>query len=144
MNVQGIGLDTVHLPSFRDQLTDPASRFVSATFTAAERALADGRPHRDGPDAARHLAARYAAKEAFIKAWSGARWGKPPTHQSIDLRDVEVVCDAWDRPRLALHGAVAAALSQAAPSGFDLHLSLTHDGDHASAMVVLAAPEALR
>ncbi|MFO0747158.1 MAG: holo-ACP synthase [Myxococcota bacterium] len=141
MSVKGVGIDTVHLPSFRDQLADPASRFVAMTFTPAEQALAEGRPDKNP---ARHLAARFAAKEAFLKAWSGARWGKNPTAQSSDLRDIEVVCDAWDRPRLVLHGAVAAALAEAAPRGFDLQLSLSHDGDQAMAMVVLSAPEELR
>lgn len=140
MTIRGLGLDVVHLPGFRDQLADPASRFVAMTFTPAERALSEGRADRD---AARHLAARFAAKEAFIKAWSGARWGQAPTARSVDLRDIEVVCDAWDRPRLVLHGAVATALADTFPT-CDLHLSLSHDGDMAMATVVLASPEAAR
>ena len=46
---------------------------------------------------------------------------------------VEVVCDAWGRPRLRLHGAVAEHLA-----GLAAHVSLSHDGDHATAFVVLA------
>jgi len=70
---------------------------------------------------ARHLAARFAAKEAAIKALGG---GFPP-------RDVEVV--GSPAPRLRLHGRAAAI---AAEQGVDLAVSLTHSGDNAAAVVV--------
>ena len=60
------------------------------------------------------LAARFAAKEAFLKAWSGARAGRAPALESVDLREIEVVDDGHGRPALALHGAVAAALAELA------------------------------
>lgn len=135
--ILGTGIDIVHLPSFRDQLADPASKFIAATFTAGERAAAEARPDKN---AARHLAVRFAAKEAFIKAWAGARWGKPPVIEQPDLLDIEVVSDAWERPRLVLHGAIAAALRVP----ITLHVSLSHDGDHATAIVILEGAEALR
>jgi len=73
---------------------------------------------------ARHLAARFAAKEAAIKALGG---GFPP-------RDVEVV--GSPAPALRLHGAAAAV---AAEQGVELSVSLTHSRDDAAA-VVLAGP----
>jgi holo-[acyl-carrier protein] synthase len=51
------------------------------------------------------------------------------------LAQIETVTDAWSRPRIALHGDVARELAT-----FSLDVSLSHDGDHAIAYVVLSAP----
>jgi holo-[acyl-carrier protein] synthase len=114
------GIDLVDVPAFAQQLADPASGFVAATFTAAEQRLKDPR----------RLAARFAAKEAFLKAWSGSRYGSAPLLGAVDLREIEVVSDGYGRPGIALHGAVAAAVGPFAAS-----LSLSHDGDAAIALV---------
>ncbi len=129
-----IGVDTVYLPTFRAQLAEPASHFVSGTFTAAEIACAN---HRPSGDPARHLAARFAAKEAFLKAWDGAFWGARPPLDAVDLREIEVVSDAWGRPALALHGRVRASIGEQVAAG----VSLSHDGDHAVAVVTLSFNE---
>lgn len=127
-----IGVDTVFLPDFRSQLADPASTFATGTFTRAELALAQSRP---GGDPVPHLAARFAAKEAFLKAWDGGFWGRNPPLERVDLRDIEVVSDAWGRPSLAFHGAVAAALDP----DFVARVSLSHDGQVAIAFVALSS-----
>jgi len=126
-----IGIDTVYLPGFRDQLADRASTFVQGTFTQAERALAQSCHDRDP---ARHLAVRFAAKEAFLKAWDSSYWGRKPPLAAVDLRDIEVVSDAWGRPALAFHGSVAAALGPGAVA----KVSLSHDGPNAVAVVALS------
>jgi holo-[acyl-carrier protein] synthase len=135
-----VGLDIVTTTTFADQLADRASGFVDATFTAGEQRAARA------PEAIRvqRLAARYAAKEAFVKAWSGARAGRPPTLETVDLREIEVVDDGHGRPALRLHGAVAASLERlAAELGSAgpprTHLSLSHDPPTAAAVVVLSA-----
>jgi holo-[acyl-carrier protein] synthase len=134
-----VGLDIVTTTTFAEQLADPASGFVDATFTAGEQRAARG------ADALRvqRLAARFAAKEAFVKAWSGARAGRPPAHDTVDLLEIEVVDDGHGRPALALHGAVAAALEQLADElGVEgplrPHLSLSHDPPTAAAVVILS------
>ncbi len=127
-----IGVDLVHVPSFREQLADPASTFAHGTFTPQERRDAEDRPDRDP---ARHLAARFAAKEALIKAFDGLRFGAPPLAVRVDLREIEVVSDPWGRPALRLHGDVAALVGDAS-----LQVSLSHDGDHAIAVVLLCLP----
>jgi phosphopantetheine--protein transferase-like protein len=135
-----VGLDIVTTTSFAEQLADAASGFVDATFTAREQR--DAR----GTEALRvqRLAARYAAKEAFVKAWSAARAGYPPQLASVDLREIELVGDGHGRPALQLHGAVAAALHElAAELGVQpplkAHVSLSHDPPTAAAVVVLSA-----
>ena len=84
MAIVGVGIDVVSIPDFAEQVDQPGTVFAE-TFTPGER--------RDAADksssAARHLAARWAAKEAVIKAWSGSRFaqaagaagGHPPRHR---------------------------------------------------------------
>jgi holo-[acyl-carrier protein] synthase len=97
--------------------------FEARLFTAHERECAarvEG--HR-----AERLAARFAAKEAFIKAFDLAEAG-------IGWRDVEVRSTAGSRPRLQLHGLAARVAAEAGVQ--ELALSLSHDGAQACAMVV--------
>jgi holo-[acyl-carrier protein] synthase len=119
-----LGVDLVDVPAFAEQLRDPASGFVDGTFTAGEQRAAKGD--------ARRLAARFAAKEAFIKAWSGSRRGQPPLLAQIEMRHIEVVDDGYGRPGLRLHGPVADAAGPVVT-----HLSLSHDGHAAIAVVIL-------
>lgn len=121
----GIGTDLVHVPSFAEQLALPGTRFATV-FTAGER--------RDAADRSASLAARWAAKEAFVKAWSDSLHGSAPVMGDEALAQVEVVRDAWNRPRLRLFGDVARHLA-----GVEAHVSLSHDADYASAYVVLSA-----
>lgn len=121
------------LEGFARQLADAASGFAEATFTDGERRAARGEP----AVATARLAARFAAKEAFIKAWSSARRGRPHELDAVDMREIEVTDDGWGRPALALHGAVAEAVGRLAGGRPVIHLSLTHDGPAAGAVVVL-------
>ena len=73
--IAGIGTDIVDIHGFREQLSDPATTFVEGVFTGGELSDVERRPARDKTP---HLAARYAAKEAFIKAWSASNHGQPP------------------------------------------------------------------
>lgn len=129
--IVGLGLDLVDIEAFRRQLDDPATTFVTGTFTPAERRSSRAKPSRDP---ARHLAARFAAKEAFVKAWSVANAGRAPVVARADLQEIEVVQDAWGRPSLRLHGLIGADLES---RGWRSMLSISHDGGMAAAVVVL-------
>lgn len=128
MQVVGVGVDLVHVPSFADQLELPGSRFVRA-FTPGERG--DARDRSSEP--AIHLAGRWAAKEAVIKAWSASIHGQPPVMDEHVHHLIEVALDAWNRPRIRLHGEVATWLD-----GHAIEVSLSHDGDYAIAYVTLS------
>jgi len=119
-----VGVDLVNVPGFAQQLEDGASGFVDGTFTPREQKARE--PHR--------LAARFAAKEAFLKAWSGARLHQPPLLGNVDLREIEVADDGYGRPRIVLHGQIAQAVGTHTCS-----LSLSHDGDAAIAVVLFDA-----
>ncbi|HEY3252938.1 MAG TPA: holo-ACP synthase [Polyangiaceae bacterium] len=130
--IRGIGIDIVELLGFAEQLDDRCSSFSAGSFTERERADVS---RKASSDKTRHFAARYAAKEAFIKAWSSAAAGE--SSASIDLREIEVVSAPDGRPTLRVHGRVAAAL-QRLELGVGL-VSLTHDGNYAAAVVLLQA-----
>ena len=127
MAIVGIGIDLVSIPEFAEQVDQPGTVFAE-TFTPGER--------RDAADksslAARHLAARWAAKEAVIKAWSGSRFAQRPMLTEAIYRDIEVITDMWGRPKVRLTGAIADYLADVV-----IHVSLTHEGDTAAAVAIL-------
>ena len=145
VRVRGVGVDTVDLGAFAASLAEPGTRFARA-FSALERrqcrerAAARGAGEADD-EVARHLAARWAAKEAVIKAWSAALYGRPPPISPDLLRwpEIETVCDAWGRPSVRLSGEVAAQVAATVGEDARWHVSLSHDGDATVAFVVLEA-----
>ena len=130
--IAGVGIDVVDIDLFRDQISDPATTFMTGVFTDGERTDVETRPARDKTP---HLAARYAAKEAFIKAWSATNAGEVPAVQKVNLREIEVCTDPHGRPSLALHGRVKESFVERALGS--IHLSLSHDGGTAAAFVVI-------
>jgi len=135
--ILGTGVDIVDIASFAAQLAEPGTRFEKV-FTARERRTAQERAvRRGGSDGAvaEHLAARWAAKEAFIKAWSAALYGSAPLLPEAVWSQIEVVGDQWGRPGLRLYGEVEKKF--AALGETRVHVSLSHDGPVAVAFVVV-------
>jgi holo-[acyl-carrier protein] synthase len=116
------GIDLIEIARVERALERRAG-LAERLFRPGELAYAQAR-RRPG----RHLAARFAAKEAAIKALDGP----------VAPRDVEVV--GSQPPRLRLHGAAALAAER---QGIGLEVSLTHSREIAAAVVV-AAPEGAR
>jgi holo-[acyl-carrier protein] synthase len=121
--VVGVGVDAVDLDRFRVVL-GRRRRLAERVFTEGERADA-----RAAADPVPRLAARFAAKEAVMKAL-GVGLG------AFALADVEVVRDPSGSPSLVLHGSAADRARAAGVARW--HLSLTHSGLVALAMVVAA------
>lgn len=123
--VVGVGIDAVDVDRFRTILgRTPSVR--ERCFTTGELAYADARP-----DPTERLAARFAAKEATMKALSVGLG-------AFGFHDVEVVVDPGEQssgpPRLRLVGAAA---ELAASLGItDFLVSLTHTGSLAQAIVI--------
>ncbi len=137
MTAVGLGIDVVGVEGFAAQLADTASGFVDATFTERELRAASGDPEVR----TLRLAARFAAKEAFIKAWGAARAGRAPDVGVLDMREIEIVDDGYGRPSLGLHGAVAESIARMETDlGRRIHamVSLSHDGPAAAAVVLLS------
>jgi len=125
--IVGVGIDLVSIPEFAEQVDQPGTVF-SETFTPGERRDAATKSSL----AARHLAARWAAKEAVIKAWSGSRFAQRPMLPEGIHRDIEVITDMWGRPKVRLTGEIAEHLADVV-----IHVSLTHEGDTAAAVAIL-------
>jgi holo-[acyl-carrier protein] synthase len=118
-------VDLVHVPRIR-AVMERQPRFEEEIFTEGERAYC-----RRRADPFPHFAARFAAKEAALKALRRGIFGG-----GVDrgLREVEVV-RGEGAPRLVLHGN---ALRLAERGGWSVaDVSLTHDGDLAMASVIL-------
>jgi holo-[acyl-carrier protein] synthase len=120
----GLGIDAVDVPRFR-QVLSRRPAMTSRLFTEGERRYASGL-HDPVPS----LAARFAAKEAVMKAL-GVGLGAFAWH------DVEVERDPTGRPSLLLRGA-AASLSEDMGVG-KWHVSLTHTAALAEAVVAAVA-----
>jgi holo-[acyl-carrier protein] synthase len=121
--IVGVGVDLVHVVRIRRAMDRWQERFLERVFTPGEIAYSQRRR-----DPAEHLAARFAAKEATLKALGtgltmGVRW-----------REMEITRARGERPRMTLSGRVAAI--GVARGVRALHLSLTHDGEYAVAQVL--------
>lgn len=121
MALAGLGLDICSVARIQRILDGPhAERFIARVYSPAEHALCARRA-----DAAAAYAARFAAKEALVKAL-----GAPP---GIRWRDMEVVRTSG-APRFALSGVAAEVVAR---RGLSVWLALTHDAGVAAATVVL-------
>ncbi len=112
--IVGVGIDVVEIARFGQALSRTQG-LASRLFTDSERGLP-----------VRSLAARFAAKEALAKALGG-----PP---GLLWRDAEVVTDPLGRPDLRVNGTVAAAAARRGVRRW--HVSLSHDGNVATAVVI--------
>jgi holo-[acyl-carrier protein] synthase len=122
--ILGTGVDITEVPRIQQALDRYGERFLKRVFTAEEIRYCTGKPN-----AAERLAARFAAKEAGMKALgTGLRGG-------ITWKDVEVVRLPGQRPQLQFHSR-AAEVARALGCN-RTHLSLSHTGEQAIAHVIL-------
>ncbi len=117
MSLAGLGIDLVEIGRMERAL-ERRPRLADRLFTEAEQEFAAGRK-RPG----RHLAARFAAKEAVVKAM-----GLGP---GTEIREIEVV--GTGRPEIRLHADTARV---AESRGIELKVSLTHEREMAGAVAV--------
>ncbi|PLX79631.1 MAG: 4'-phosphopantetheinyl transferase [Desulfuromonas sp.] len=123
-HIVGLGVDLTHIPRFRKLLTEQKRGVLERIFTPGE--LDYAMPKKNP---APHLAARFAAKEAFLKALgTGLRDG-------LSWQDMDVRRDKLGKPSLHLSGKAAEMI--ASRDVIALHLSYSHDGDYATATVIL-------
>jgi holo-[acyl-carrier protein] synthase len=122
--IVSIGIDIIEVARIREVLLR-TPRFADRVFTPAERAYCEGR----GAVAAQHYAARFAAKEAALKALqTGWRGG-------ISWQDVEIASRDLGAPYLIFHGQVEKLFEKSGATA--VHLSMSHTTEHAIAQVVL-------
>ena len=114
-----VGVDVIEIDRVRDVLAKHPERFLRRVFTPEEVAFCRGRV----PE----LAARFAAKEAVMKALgTGAR--------SVAWRDIEVLPDRRGKPLVYLYGGATERAERIGLEAIDI--SLTHNNTFAIAAVV--------
>ena len=122
--IVGMGIDLTEVPRIAGMVERWGERFTRRIFTDGERAYASSRSN-----AASHLAARFAAKEATLKAL-----GVPP---GLSWHEIEVVGGGNEPPLLVLRGEALAAANKLGT--VRMHLTLTHTAEVAAAVVVAEA-----
>jgi holo-[acyl-carrier protein] synthase len=120
-----VGIDVIVISRVKKVLAKHPERFLRRVYTPEEIAFCRGRI----PE----LAARFAAKEAIMKALgTGAR--------GLAWREIEVLPNHRGKPLVYLHGLAKARGEKIGLRGIDV--SLTHEGDLAIAAVVGMADDA--
>ncbi|KAA0252067.1 holo-[acyl-carrier-protein] synthase [Acidobacteria bacterium ACD] len=128
--ILGIGTDLMDVSRMARELAG-ASGFREELFTAAEIAYCETCRHP-----ARHYAARFAAKEALVKALG------PEAPAGVAWREAEVDRDGPGGPRLRLHGRLREAAARLGVR--NVFVSVSHTDALASATVVLEGAGAER
>ena len=114
-----VGIDMIAIPRVRAVLERHSDRFLRRVYTPEEAAFCRGRVSE--------LAARFAAKEAVMKALgTGAR--------GVGWREIEVLPDRRGKPLVYLYGRAKARADKIGLR--ELDVSLTHERDFAIASVV--------
>mgnify|MGYP002857351718 CR=1 FL=1 len=121
--IYGIGTDIIEPERMRKAI-ERNEAFKRRVFATDEQAYCDG-----NAIAYQHYAARFAAKEAFLKAFgTGLREG-------LELDEIAVVVDELGKPSIELRGATKQTCDEAGIG--EIHLSLSHIKETAVAFVVI-------
>ena len=119
----GHGVDIVETSRIEQLLGDHPERFLERVFTPGEQADSESNKRQ-----LEHLAARFAAKEAALKAL-GTGWS-----QGIGWTDIEVVRADNGKPSLNITGRAAEIAAELGITSW--HISLSHISTHAIASVI--------
>ena len=126
--IYGLGTDLCDIRRVDAVLARRGDRFAEKVLGANEIEVWRQRRDRAPLRGVRYLATRFAAKEAFSKAIGlGLRW-------PMTWRACEVVNALGGRPRIALHGELAAWFDA---RHLAAHVTLTDESDYAAAFVVV-------
>ncbi len=134
MTVLGLGHDVVDMESFRRQCLSPGSLFVARAFCQAERLQCKARAQASGDDELMHLAARWAGKEAVLKAWCEAlgEADYPLGLDGFEWSGIRIVEDARHRPHVefsaSMGESVAGSLGKVRGNGTVRGDDAAHEG----------------
>lgn len=122
--IVGTGVDVIEVARIKAAVERFGNRFLNRVFTSEEIRYCTSKLNT-----AERLAARFAAKEAGMKAiGTGLRHG-------VSWHDLEVVREPGGKPSLRLTGKVAEFAGRLGCA--HVHLSLSHTEEHAVAFVIL-------
>jgi holo-[acyl-carrier protein] synthase len=121
--IYAIGVDIVRIERMEKAVEKWGRAFLERVFTEKELKYC-----MKGKVSYPSLAARFAAKEAFIKALRGRK--------GLRLKEIETINDQNGVPYLILHGNTKRIFDETLKKG-RCHLSISHDTDYAVGMVVI-------
>ncbi len=119
----GIGTDIIEVERIEKQL-DKNSGLREKLFTPTEIAYCESKKNRG-----QHYAARFAAKEAFLKA-IGTGW-----RDGLQFNEVEVTNDQLGKPAIVLYGKTKDFVAEINIT--NIQVSLTHIKDVVNAIVIV-------
>ncbi len=120
--ILGIGIDITEIKKIEKSVQSEA--FQRKVFTPAELNAVDRFKNK-----AEHLAGKFAAKEAFMKAvGAGIR-------QEVWFSQIEVLNDELEKPYINVNGEARARLQESGAK--QVHVSISHSGGLAVAVVIL-------
>jgi holo-[acyl-carrier protein] synthase len=125
--ILGIGTDLAEVERIRESIARFGDRFLNRIYTERERAYASSKAN-----AAERFAARFAAKEAGMKA-IGTGW-----RHGVTWKDFEVANEPSGRPTLRLSGVASQIAERMGVKR--ISVSLTHTSQTAFAVVILEDP----
>ncbi|MFH1429786.1 MAG: holo-ACP synthase [Candidatus Margulisiibacteriota bacterium] len=119
-----LGLDLVEISRIKEMAEKYNSRFLDRVFTTAELEYCMTKTVMRFPE----LAARFAAKEAVVKALGTGMRG-------VSWKEVEVIRNPLGKPDILLHDRAAGIAKELGVS--KIHISLTHARDTSAAIAML-------
>lgn len=122
MKIIGTGVDLVEVPRFEQASRKWGRHFIGRLFTAQELAYAAKRRARS-----QHLAVRFAAKEAVVKALGA------PKGLGLEWKDLEITRTPSGQPQVVFHRTMKRWQK------FQVHLSLTHTAKYAVASAIVCS-----
>jgi holo-[acyl-carrier protein] synthase len=120
--ILGIGIDITEIKKIEESIR--SETYQRKVFTPAELKAVDGFKNK-----AEHLAGKFAAKEAFMKAiGAGIR-------QEVWFSQIEVLNDEFGKPYIKVSGEAETRLQERGAK--HIHISISHSGGMAVAVVIL-------
>jgi len=122
--IYGIGTDLVEINRIEKIIKRWGDRFTGKVFSQNEINYCENKAYP-----AIHYAARFAAKESFLKSL-GIGLG-----MGVSLKDIEVINNPQGSPQLHMNEKIQGILDERGITA--IHISMTHTREHAQAVVVL-------
>lgn len=121
--ISGIGVDIIQVNRIKKAIENSGDGFINKVFTKGEQECC-----REKKNIYQHLAARFAGKEAVLKAFN-LGWS------SVDWKSIEIENDATGAPRVILHNRMKEICDEKYVD--KIFFSLSHFGSYAVAVVIL-------
>jgi holo-[acyl-carrier protein] synthase len=122
--ILGIGIDLVNITRIERVLQNWGDRFKKRVFS--QREIDNAQCYKRSSE---RFAANFAVKEAFFKAIGKGFKG------NVRMVDIEVLRDEYGKPYVSLHGRANQIAEMTEINS--VHVSISHDGDYATAVVIL-------